>query len=334
MILLIVLLSCLLWILSISPLNSNYFISLLLGVFSLFSFFFTDNIVIILSITLCAFFSFLITHYNKMISGLSLYFVLLYLVLCTIVYLLFINNTITTISLMIFFTIMILSYFIYLLIHAWCQTSLELQKKQYENDVMISQQENYQHIKEAVDETMHMQHDMKYMLQNYLYDLETKQYETMYLDLKKQLLHIDNSTLLAKTGNDEIDYIISYYYKEIENNHIHFYCSCDKNIPDFHSLDLFVLLGNLLTNAIEAQNNEEVKKIIIHISIDHDVLKIQIKNTCHSFSLNTSKDNASYHGYGLKSVKDILKKCQGTIDYTKTENYLIVLLEIPIQYLS
>ncbi len=82
--------------------------------------------------------------------------------------------------------------------------------------------------------------------------------------------------------------------------------------------DVISLFSNLLDNAIEALEREDNKKLILNIGTTADTLEILVKNSCHSLE-KTKKENPKYHGFGLKIIKEIVRKYNGTIQ-TLIEN--------------
>lgn len=85
-------------------------------------------------------------------------------------------------------------------------------------------------------------------------------------------------------------------------------------------IDLCVIIGNLLDNAIEASlkmNEEEVPKIRVYIDIKREQLYISVTN---SSGERANKHNGRYlsikgtnHGFGLVRVDKIVEKYNGYI---------------------
>ena len=89
--------------------------------------------------------------------------------------------------------------------------------------------------------------------------------------------------------------------------------SVDKNIRGLTQTELCCVLGNLLDNAIEAelklskaQRKIEIKIVMIAESVLQDVQKVK--------NIGTTKQDAENHGFGLKSVREIVKKYDGFMD--------------------
>lgn len=140
----------------------------------------------------------------------------------------------------------------------------------------------------------------------------------------------------SNTGNVDIDSILNYKLEEAESKGISI--SAKAKVPDIlniHSLDIVVILGNLLDNAIEACSKvENDKKIDIIIRYSKNVLFIFTSNTYdgtvqyENGKIVTTKKDSHNHGIGLNNIDTVLSKYSGTmaINHTKdTFNVDIIL---------
>lgn len=83
------------------------------------------------------------------------------------------------------------------------------------------------------------------------------------------------------------------------------------------------LFGNLLDNAIEAceQIKGEERRVNLYLKYQGEMLFIDISNNIDKPPVNkngkwqTTKKDKKIHGYGLKSVEEIVKKYDGEIAY-------------------
>lgn len=129
------------------------------------------------------------------------------------------------------------------------------------------------------------------------------------------------------TNNSAINALINSKKKLMDEKNI---ClNCDVNVEDFDfmdTLDACSLLGNLLDNAIEALDKEEVKNISLKMIEHSNYLSIQIFNNSTKLNedLKTTKKNKEAHGYGLQNVKEIVKKYQGNIQIKQIDDKFIV----------
>lgn len=137
-----------------------------------------------------------------------------------------------------------------------------------------------------------------------------------------------------KTGNDAIDALLNAKQSIIEELEIDFYNSifineCNK-IDD---MELCIIIGNLLDNAIEAClkiPKEDKRQININIKQVNDYLSLEISNTTSekvqivNGNIITTKKDKVLHGFGLNSIKEIVRKNNGHISFEQIDSYFYV----------
>lgn len=102
-------------------------------------------------------------------------------------------------------------------------------------------------------------------------------------------------------------------------------------VPEYLEFDLSILLSNLLDNAIEACiKNAASSQIILTISEIDGYYRVVIRNTIENSvlqnnkKLKTHKSDSSQHGWGMKSVNDIVDKYDGLIDIYENSGMFFV----------
>ncbi len=92
-------------------------------------------------------------------------------------------------------------------------------------------------------------------------------------------------------------------------------------IPESLEFDISIILSNLLDNAIEACcKNDAASRIVLSIMKNNAYYQLLIKNTIvdsvleWNKSLKTIKTGKNEHGWGMKSIFDIVEKHQGMIE--------------------
>jgi len=112
------------------------------------------------------------------------------------------------------------------------------------------------------------------------------------------------------------------------------------NMPkeiDLKLIDLSIILGNAIDNAIEAVEKLDVSDRVIELSIYHemDYLVIKIKNPylqgVLSDNFTTSKEDSENHGYGLNNIRFIVEKYDGIMKISTEENTFILNVALPIE---
>ena len=129
---------------------------------------------------------------------------------------------------------------------------------------------------------------------------------------------------IKSSGYHALDAVISVKVQYMQNCKIEYHHDmfiCD--IGKIDEMDLCVIFGNALDNAIEACNKITGKKekwISSHMYQVRDLIVIEIKNTAvNQFKFDkgeivTSKKDKIKHGMGLKSIEEIVDKYDGSVE--------------------
>ena len=109
-------------------------------------------------------------------------------------------------------------------------------------------------------------------------------------------------------------------------------------IPHDLEFDLSIILSNLLDNAIEAcEKNPSNAQILLTISEEAGYYRLVVRNTIAASvlkknqELKTEKANKKLHGWGLRSVTDLVSKRNGLIDFYEKEGMFYVDILLPIE---
>ena len=138
------------------------------------------------------------------------------------------------------------------------------------------------------------------------------------------MLQSEPSGESMRTENRVVDALLSHKHQQLVENKIKLEHSI--SIPkqvDVDDVDLCIVLGNLLDNAIEATRKVAVEDRIIHLTILYRAgqnLLITIKNPYHAQikrggigGILSTKSNQKLHGIGLYSIQEAIKKCHGEL---------------------
>ncbi len=218
----------------------------------------------------------------------------------------------------------------------------ELQIREAENrskEMLLHQQiQNKSDYYKELAEKQRLSNKVVHDLKNQLFALE----ELMKSDplsgaqefkkITNQLLSVSAMTF---TGIDSIDALITAKKQKMQENDIQFtHRLCVPKEMSLQPLDFCVVLGNLLDNAIEA--NEKLPKNDRYISLSANqkqgYLSVQISNAVSekvrikNNEISTTKRNKEIHGFGLQSVKEIVEKYDGTISFEQKESVFTVIV--------
>lgn len=180
-------------------------------------------------------------------------------------------------------------------------------------------------------------HDMINHLDSVYGMLEKNEIEEAKHYLESISEKLNRVEAVINTGNSVIDVIYNAKASLAKSNQI----VCRNNIVvpphlNIDSVDLSVILSNLLDNAIEASLKlDENRMIESHIHIYKGNLFISVKNnyngeiiSSHAVYLTTKKDSHE-HGIGLKNVQHVVTKYNGTQNVEHDEHTFTVSIMIP-----
>lgn len=135
------------------------------------------------------------------------------------------------------------------------------------------------------------------------------------------------------TGHRTLDFILN--SKISANTAVSFkICGNVDALPD-SSLDLVVLMGNVLDNAIESAKKCPEPLIEIEFFAAGGYQSILCKNTCpapvlrDNPHLTTTKKDADLHGLGVKNIKRITEKYAGIADFYEEDGKFCVHIALP-----
>ena len=136
-------------------------------------------------------------------------------------------------------------------------------------------------------------------------------------------IELDKNQFIGNSNNKTLDLILSKYYQICSTKNIDFFVDVRKsNLSFIEDNDLVSLLGNLLDNAVEATSGLDNSRIRFTTNKEHNFEIISVINTSnqkpttHHNKLITTKENASLHGYGIKSIEKTAEKYNGVCEWS------------------
>lgn len=198
------------------------------------------------------------------------------------------------------------------------EEKLVVEKKQNEYT-----QKYVQTINEQYEQTRRLRHDMKQYFTVLDGLISERKYSEARALISENYKSISCSEVVVNVGNDYVNSILNAKLTHAKSLQIDVICSIEKDLSGIESTDLCNLLGNMLDNAIEAAQEckTEKRSIELNISSLSNRLIVIVRNSInHSIlaenpNLVTSKHDKSEHGYGIKTIKSITEKYDGTIDF-------------------
>ena len=193
----------------------------------------------------------------------------------------------------------------------------------YEKEMLLQEAEAkeqyYQEVEQSNREVRKIKHDFKNMLLAICG--KSKNQNEILEEIYKIMKELDESDKKIHTSNAIINTIMNHKISQAENLEI----KTDVNIkvPKSVSLDYKdagILLGNILDNAIEACEKINKKERWIKIDMYHQKNTLFVK-VCNSkikepVKINkSSKRDVHNHGIGISSIKAIVKKYDGYVEF-------------------
>lgn len=190
---------------------------------------------------------------------------------------------------------------------------------EYQDKITQTQLEEMNHIYTTMRGWRHDYHNHMQKIRAHLALGEVKQADN-YIDLmEKDLKGID---FKYKSGNTGVDAILNSKLSLAEQSGLHI--KCDVSLPEklsISQLDLCVLIGNLIDNAIESCEkieDENSRFIRIYMAMQKKQLYISVSNATNETVRKIDKEyitnKRGNHGHGLKRIDLIVEKQGGFIN--------------------
>lgn len=203
-----------------------------------------------------------------------------------------------------------------------------MRKKTYLKLVEYQTEQSEKHLGEVRSihkEMRGYKHDFHHHLQTLKGQLETGEIDRAlaYIEqLDNQLMNVDN---LLKTGNVSLDAILSAKIAQAKVDSIT--VTVKANVPDsltISDVELSIIIGNLLDNAIEACRSVESNRFIrIYISMKGKMLYFSMLNSSGEKKKKTGSlfatQKEGMHGFGLRRAEAILEKHGGWVKYNSED---------------
>lgn len=192
----------------------------------------------------------------------------------------------------------------------------------------------YQDLKNLYEEQKILRHDIQSMLGN----MSSMMKEQKYAQVCQWIEEINNSSCMQQSfihvKQEVVNYIVNMKLSEAYKARIDVQVLWNEAEDiAMESVDLMRILGNVLDNALEAAKKSEKRRILLERMKEGGYDRIQVRNSIkesvleNNQKLHTTKTERKNHGYGMKSIYDIVKRYDGMIDiYEENLEFCIVIL--------
>lgn len=189
-------------------------------------------------------------------------------------------------------------------------------------------------IKTSLQTTNAIRHDLKNHMFSIKALVETGETKESLNYISEIMDDIGARKDYSTSGNTVIDSIINFKFQEAE--HMGIQTNLDLKIPsklDMPSFDTTVILGNLLDNAIKAASEVNQNPYVsLRMRFDKGRLLIQADNPYigeineENGSLITTDQDKENHGIGLRNIRKVIQKYNGTMDIDYCNNIFSISL--------
>ena len=212
--------------------------------------------------------------------------------------------------------------------------------QQYEIEMLKTQLQAYANQLNVVlrgeEKIKALRHDIKHHLSELMLLANKHDVAEIQKYIDEMNSFLKNPNEIVASGNLEIDSVLNFMLQKAEKElkTVDIKVMLPEKVR--HSFDINVMLGNLLENAIEAAGKTENKYLSVHIKLKRGILKVKIENSFESSYilrkeqnrkdtiLKTTKPFTKQHGIGLKNVKKIVEKYNGTMAVTAQKGIFCV----------
>ena len=203
------------------------------------------------------------------------------------------------------------------------------QEKEAAEQQLLVRHVYYEQVLKNQEETRALWHDIK----KYIYAMQaiaSKNDEVNIHACMKQVQEsFANVRKVVDVGNYIVNSVLEYGLNQAEKANVKI--EIDAWVPeviDIAPVDLYVIIGNTIDNAIEACSIiENVQKRIVNIVLHNKnrMLYYEIQNP---FSLDMPSKPGKIHGYGLRNVKRCVEKYNGYFVHKIVDGMFIVSIQL------
>ncbi len=230
------------------------------------------------------------------------------------------------IFLIIFLMIAALNILLYVLMNKMHRDNISKEEYRLLKASLASQEKFAVEAKERYTEMKTLRHDVKHYLSATAELITNGEPERAKSYIESVINEkINHAVVGVNTGSAVIDAVINRRLEICAEKKIEMKCLIDTQFVSDNDVDVSILLSNLLDNAIEGCLNSNVPQIELIVKRKKSMTYVAVKNSIAGSvldknpGLKTNKKDKSAHGYGIRSIKNIAEKYNGSVDF-KEEN--------------
>lgn len=217
-----------------------------------------------------------------------------------------------------------------------CYNNAVLRELEAVEKTLQLQYQQYMQSRESIEVINMKYHDMKHQIQ-FLRSEPDQQKRNAFLDqIEDEIRSFEREN---KTGNAVLDTILTGKSLVCMKQGITMTSVADGKLLDFMEvMDICNIFGNALENAIESvMRIEDKEKRLIHVTVSqvNDFVMIRVENyyegdlKIDGDDYLTTKGDAVFHGYGIKSIKYTVQRYDGAVYINTDNNWFDIKIAIP-----
>lgn len=210
------------------------------------------------------------------------------------------------------------------------------QRLMLERKLRLLEYRNFDAYRRSVKTLRKKAHDMKHIIAALQQEPQTANHKELLTELQDSINRYDAS---LNTGNASLDTLLARILDQCQQQEILWTCMADgKSLEFMDPFDLYIMLGNALDNAIEylCKIPEKEKRFLsINVRKKNCLVLISIRNYCRQMPdlvqgrpVSTKKEKQQ-HGYGVKSIREIVQKYDGQMQIRFEHNTFILNILLP-----
>lgn len=193
-------------------------------------------------------------------------------------------------------------------------------------------------VQKMYEEGRKLRHDLKHCLASVIGYMDDNNYDKAEDFLKNIMSEKINSYAYRKyCDNRALNYILNDKNDKCEKQNIAFTCMVLGRVVLVDDIDMCILAGNVIDNAIEAAAKCSDPYVNVEITSRGGIF-MDVENPVKTTFLNrknpflTTKFDKNNHGIGMKSIRDIISKYNGEIRYEEKDGKIICHIFISAKY--
>lgn len=218
----------------------------------------------------------------------------------------------------------IITYYLFAALNKEYKTKLKISLLEQENE---NAKKSIENADAFVKQMKSVKHDVKNQLVIIYNHIDSGDYEEAKAYIKNltgnYLPDIQN---FMNTGNRAFDAIMNSKIAICNQKNIKIEAKVmNGSLNKFDAVDIGVVFGNLIDNAIESAEKTQKRRITVDVQIQGAYLSVLVTNSIEESVLEnnpllkTSKNDKEMHGIGTKTVEELVKKYNGMVQYFEEE---------------